>query len=152
MATRHGSRAVRRLQRDLRQLGYRPGPVDGRYGPRTRGAVAWFQLKHGLDRTGAATARTLAHMRDRLRPTAATAAPADIIRPAAQSAQPVQPGTGPISLPSAGRGLSEVAVEIVLIALTGLGLGVIVGTYAQTRIRLGRPSRITGRLGNGVRS
>lgn len=47
-----GSQRVRQLQRGLRQRGYRPGPVDGRFGPRTRAAVIWFQIKHGLPRTG----------------------------------------------------------------------------------------------------
>ena len=47
-ATAHGSAAVRMLQRRLRRLGYAVGPVDGHYGPRTRSAVGWFQLKHGL--------------------------------------------------------------------------------------------------------
>jgi hypothetical protein len=50
-ASAHGSPAVRMLQRRLRRLGYAVGPVDGHYGPRTRSAVGWFQLKHGL-RTG----------------------------------------------------------------------------------------------------
>ena len=47
-ATAHGSPAVRMLQRRLCRLGYAVGPVDGHYGPRTRSAVGWFQLKHGL--------------------------------------------------------------------------------------------------------
>ena len=46
------SRRVRAVQRELHARGYRVGRVDGRFGPRTRGAVSWFQIKHGLEPTG----------------------------------------------------------------------------------------------------
>ena len=46
--SRHGSLAVRRLQRGLRRAGYAPGPVDGRYGPLTMAAVEQFQSNHAL--------------------------------------------------------------------------------------------------------
>ena len=42
-AAANGSQRVRRLQRELRQRGLRPGPVDGRFGPRTEQAVARFE-------------------------------------------------------------------------------------------------------------
>ena len=38
-----GSDRVREVQRRLIGLGYRPGPVDGLFGPRTRAATRWFQ-------------------------------------------------------------------------------------------------------------
>ena len=41
---------VIRLQERLADAGFRPGPVDGRYGPATRGAVYAFQKVHGLER------------------------------------------------------------------------------------------------------
>jgi peptidoglycan hydrolase-like protein with peptidoglycan-binding domain len=44
----HGSRAVRALQLRLQARGFRPGPIDGIFGPLTRGAVLRFQEKHGL--------------------------------------------------------------------------------------------------------
>ncbi len=47
-----GSQPVRELQRSLRRLGERPGPVDGFYGPLTEGAVERFQQAHGLATDG----------------------------------------------------------------------------------------------------
>jgi peptidoglycan hydrolase-like protein with peptidoglycan-binding domain len=38
-----GAPPVRVVQRTLRRLGWRPGPVDGLYGPRTKAAVTRFQ-------------------------------------------------------------------------------------------------------------
>jgi len=55
-----GSERVRDVQRRLTQLGYRPGPVDGLFGPRTRAAVRWFQYKHGLATRGGVNRPTLA--------------------------------------------------------------------------------------------
>src|SRR4051812_48855522 len=60
-----GDRRVREVQRRLSQLGYRPGPVDGLFGPRTRAATKWFQYKHGLKHTGRVNSATLAVLRAR---------------------------------------------------------------------------------------
>jgi peptidoglycan hydrolase-like protein with peptidoglycan-binding domain/DNA invertase Pin-like site-specific DNA recombinase len=51
---RGGSLQVRRLQRQLRRLGLRPGPIDGLYGPRTAAAVARFQRAKGVAPDGVA--------------------------------------------------------------------------------------------------
>ena len=45
---RQGDSRVRLLQRRLRALGQRPGPVDGLYGPRTEAAVERLQRDAGL--------------------------------------------------------------------------------------------------------
>jgi peptidoglycan hydrolase-like protein with peptidoglycan-binding domain len=50
-----GSRQVREVQRKLRALGQRPGPVDGMYGPRTRAAVERFQRAADRPATGVLT-------------------------------------------------------------------------------------------------
>jgi peptidoglycan hydrolase-like protein with peptidoglycan-binding domain len=60
-----GSHRVREIQRRLRGLGYRPGPIDGIFGPRTRGAVGWFQVKHGFQVDGRATLAIVRHLRAR---------------------------------------------------------------------------------------
>ena len=65
-ATANGSPAVRMLQRRLRRLGYAVGPVDGHYGPRTRSAVGWFQLKHGLRADGVAGPATQRRLQTRV--------------------------------------------------------------------------------------
>ena len=67
-----GSRRVRDVQRRLTQIGYRPGPVDGLFGPRTEAATRWFQYKHGLPTSGRVGRLTLAvlHARSDHRPIA----------------------------------------------------------------------------------
>ena len=49
-----GSSIVRSLQRRLAAVGDSPGPIDGRYGVLTAGAVMRFQRAHGLPVTGVA--------------------------------------------------------------------------------------------------
>ena len=44
---------VRLIQRHLTDLGFDPGPADGRLGPLTRGAIRRFQEDQGLGATGA---------------------------------------------------------------------------------------------------
>lgn len=58
-----GSARVRAIQRMLRRLGYRPGPVDGRFGRRTAAAVGWFRYKHSLAGKDTVDAGTLALLR-----------------------------------------------------------------------------------------
>ncbi len=57
-----GSGAVRALQDHLARLGFAPGPLDGRYGPLTEGAVIRFQAANGLRVDGIAGPRTLARV------------------------------------------------------------------------------------------
>jgi peptidoglycan hydrolase-like protein with peptidoglycan-binding domain/DNA invertase Pin-like site-specific DNA recombinase len=65
-----GSPQVRDVQRRLRALGQRPGPVDGQYGPRTHAAIERFQRTAGQPARGVlspATAVALARA-DRYQP------------------------------------------------------------------------------------
>ena len=52
------ARHVRTLQKSLKRLGWRPGPVDGLFGPRTESALLAFQAATGLSTDGAAGPRT----------------------------------------------------------------------------------------------
>ncbi len=57
------SNGVRGLQRQLRADGYSPGPIDGRYGPRTTNAMRRFQAAHGLHVDGVAGTRTFRELK-----------------------------------------------------------------------------------------
>jgi peptidoglycan hydrolase-like protein with peptidoglycan-binding domain len=59
----HDAALVRSLQRRLEDQGYSPGPIDGRYGPRTETAVDAFQRARGLRVDGVAGPLTLAALR-----------------------------------------------------------------------------------------
>jgi len=54
-----GSEAVRVLQRRLADAGFSPGPIDGRYGPRTEQAVMSLQAAYGLQIDGITGPRTM---------------------------------------------------------------------------------------------
>jgi peptidoglycan hydrolase-like protein with peptidoglycan-binding domain len=58
----HGAGRVRALQRHLARAGYAPGPIDGRYGPRTEQAVNRFQAAHDLEADGIAGPQTFVHL------------------------------------------------------------------------------------------
>ena len=55
---RTGSKAVRALQRQLRQAGFTPGPVDGLFGARTEAALRRFQAAAGVEPDGVLGPRT----------------------------------------------------------------------------------------------
>ncbi len=60
--------AVARLQEILTELGYEPGPIDGRFGPATGRAVVAFQEANDLDPDGIVGPASKEAMRDLLRP------------------------------------------------------------------------------------
>ena len=55
-------RFIREAQRTLGDLGYRPGPIDGVVGRRTRGALARYQRSEGIPVTGYLDAETLVRL------------------------------------------------------------------------------------------
>jgi peptidoglycan hydrolase-like protein with peptidoglycan-binding domain len=98
-----GSPRVRDVQRRLRALGQRPGPVDGRYGPRTRAAIERFQDSAGQPSSGVlspATAVALARV-DRDQPAQRPASRA------AASGPDEQPGRADGSRPAGGSDQSR---------------------------------------------
>jgi peptidoglycan hydrolase-like protein with peptidoglycan-binding domain/DNA invertase Pin-like site-specific DNA recombinase len=72
-----GSRQVREVQRKLRALGQRPGPVDGMYGPRTRAAVERFQRAADRPATGVLTSAAALALARTERGQSRAAAPTD---------------------------------------------------------------------------
>ena len=104
-----GSPQVRAIQRSLRSVGQRPGPVDGLYGPRTMAAVARFQRTAGHTASGvlsAATAQALAHAggdqtASRVRDATRSGDPVGR-QPASRAGAPARP-TSPVRRTTAGR-------------------------------------------------
>jgi DNA invertase Pin-like site-specific DNA recombinase len=61
-----GAAQVRALQRRLQELGQRPGPVDGLFGPLTEAAVIRFQRREGLTVDGIVGDATMGVLRRKL--------------------------------------------------------------------------------------
>jgi DNA invertase Pin-like site-specific DNA recombinase len=126
-----GSRRVRAIQRMLRRLGYRPGPLDGRFGPRTAAAVRWFEYKHGLPRARGIGRSALALLRSRAagrpdRLLASTAPGERDVRAGRQQPRETQPATPTAVRASGGLDLTPI--------LIGLGaILVLLLTVAQVR-------------------
>lgn len=55
-------RFIREAQRALRELGYRPGPVDGVIGRRTHGALVKYQRSERIPMTGYLDAETMVRL------------------------------------------------------------------------------------------
>jgi len=135
----HGSQRVRTIQKRLRALGYAPGPVDGRFGPRTERAVVRFQADHRLAADGAVGPRTS----QRLLPHAGPPTPTHVDERTSPR-PPALPGAErPLTLrPAPHPALAHgPPVEAVLIALAAIGLAVFTVSYLRTRARIARAAR-----------
>ncbi|HLH03783.1 MAG TPA: peptidoglycan-binding domain-containing protein [Bryobacteraceae bacterium] len=53
------SATVKNVQQALKDKGFDPGPIDGRLGPQTRGALKKYQASQNLDADGRIGAKTL---------------------------------------------------------------------------------------------
>jgi peptidoglycan hydrolase-like protein with peptidoglycan-binding domain len=105
-----GSQRVREVQRRLGRLGYRPGPADGLFGPRTERAAQRFQERNGLAADAVVGSRTLRALRTSDEAVRAARAERNAPAPAAAQPEPIAPPT-PAPRPSApiaqpGGGLS----------------------------------------------
>jgi peptidoglycan hydrolase-like protein with peptidoglycan-binding domain len=103
-----GSERVREVQQRLWKLGFQPGPVDGKFGPATRAAVQWFQIKHGFKPNGVVDLRTLALLQQR------TGVSPDTSREPGRGARPAEGGHTPQPQPAgqpAERGSQRPAGE-----------------------------------------
>jgi peptidoglycan hydrolase-like protein with peptidoglycan-binding domain/DNA invertase Pin-like site-specific DNA recombinase len=140
-AQRAGSARVKKLQRELRRQGLRPGPIDGRFGPRTEAAVARLQRRQGLPASGAMDARTrrvlaTAPQRDTGRPADRRTGRSRLPRPTAIALTGMEPA-------------DDQTGWLVLTALMALALGAAAGLLAG-RLRPG-PSHASGiALARGV--
>lgn len=59
---------VERLQKELKKLGYDPGPIDGKFGPKTEAAIKEFQKKKKLEEDGIVDPKTAKAINAALRP------------------------------------------------------------------------------------
>ena len=141
-----GSERVREVQRRLVKLGYRPGPVDGLFGPRTRAATQWFQFKHGLPTNGRVNRSTLAVLtarsdhkplptKPRERSTDTTPPP-DTTAPALAPPPATAPVQAPAQAPADGNS-DRIALALLLLVLA-LGLGIITGLLGPELLRATR--------------
>ncbi len=125
----NGSNRVRRLQRQLRRRGHSPGPVDGRFGPRTEAAVQRLQAAQGLPTNGVAGVRTLAALDG-----SSQAGQASQVAPASEpdrsspgEARPTQPAPEPrkarvVTVDDGVLPDVPVVAALILLALAALGL------------------------------
>jgi|GEM_PF-5704130 len=59
------SKRVKDIQRKLHRSGYKPGDIDGIFGPQTSRAIIQYQKKHGLPQTGFPDTAFLDHLYQR---------------------------------------------------------------------------------------
>jgi hypothetical protein len=156
-----GSRRVRELQRRLNRLGYRSGPVDGLFGPRTERATKRFQASRRLRVDGIVGPRTLRQLRERdARRRAARRTPSSDRTPAGQqerrSPQVVPERVAPqvhVVAPEAPG--PKLPVMPVLVALALLGAATFVVSYLRTDARIrqirGQKPRRLARMGPAAR-
>jgi peptidoglycan hydrolase-like protein with peptidoglycan-binding domain len=133
-----GSGRVRALQRRLAGMGFAPGPIDGRYGPLTTGAVERFQGAHRLSVDGVVGTRTLRALKAVIR-----RAPAPrVARPPAPQARqtPSQPAPEAQPAPAHGQPQRPPALPVtpVLLALAALGLATVGVSYMRAGRRVRR--------------
>jgi len=107
------------IQRGLTTLGFNPGPLDGKNGPRTKAAVESFQAKFGLVVDGIAGPQTRKALKQALAP--ATPGRPEPDKSAMEQPAPATPATsaraapppnaGNLSLLATARPISEIIIH-----------------------------------------
>jgi hypothetical protein len=137
-----GSDRVREVQRRLGRLGYRPGPADGLYGPRTEEAAQRFQERNGLAVDAVVGSRTLRALRtsdeavraaraERTAPAPAVAQPGPVAPPEPAPRQPAPVVQAP------GGGLAPEVFGFLFAAM-------LLGAAARLRLRGREPLTVRG--------
>jgi peptidoglycan hydrolase-like protein with peptidoglycan-binding domain/DNA invertase Pin-like site-specific DNA recombinase len=135
-----GSDRVREVQRRLIRLGYRPGPVDGLFGPRTRAATRWFQYKHGLALTGRVNRSTLVVLQARsdhkplpIKTTGSSKRQSPSSTPKAVLPAPIRERPAPES----GTNVTWLIAGLLLLAALGVG---VVASFVLPELRRAKPA------------
>jgi hypothetical protein len=146
-----GSDAVRQLQRGLRRLGERPGPIDGLYGPLTQAAVERFQSARGLTVDGVVgpqTGRSLARRLEARQSKPHATAPTERGAPGApdhRGSPATEPSPGPAPLERSSDGLSPAWAALI----AGLAIALLVTALWAISSRR-RAAGAGGHAGAGV--
>jgi peptidoglycan hydrolase-like protein with peptidoglycan-binding domain len=143
----NGSPRVRVLQRQLSRHGFRPGPVDGVFGPRTEVALTRFQRHDSLPASGVVTERT-----------------ARLLAQSEPVAQPATKATKPAAQPVAAHrtkattGASDDTLDVPLMIgigavalLLGLALAVLIPRFGSVGRSSGTPAPPGAASGRGPR-
>jgi uncharacterized protein YegP (UPF0339 family) len=156
----HASPAVAGLQRRLSRAGFRPGPIDGRFGPRTERAVVGFQRAHHLAVDGIAGPITDRALRAGPRLTSRPTSPRGGAAPRSAPTRHVShPKLHPTPRPArvSAPGTPRLTMVWILIALGVLGVIGVIGLLAvvtgssrrPVRIRAARLTRAVGSMRRG---
>jgi peptidoglycan hydrolase-like protein with peptidoglycan-binding domain len=136
-----GSRRVRELQRRLNRLGYRAGPVDGLFGPRTERATRRFQRRHGLRVDAVAGPRTLRSLRRRDAARREVPATRPEVRTPAPTPERVAPSPPAQVADAPAQPAPELPVVPVLAAFVLLGITAFARGFLRTTARIRRAQR-----------
>ena len=140
-----GSEPVRELQRRLRSLGDRPGPIDGLYGPLTTGAVTRFQRAHGVAADGMVGPQTKARLLAQPRARASASRGGEVERKSRVRGDRTESGSDPQPARDAGRvdgaapesssGIAPVLAALLVAAAVALlfGTGWVLGSRSRDR-------------------